>query len=554
MLAPLSVIGNRIMRGGKPFELRGVTRDTLEWGDGNWAGCGGDGHLASSDFAAIQTWGANAVRLPLSQANWLGRACDAQAYALMVDSAISAANGAGLYVILDLHWTDVQGQAPCGSGCTSGQQPMPDSDSVMFWSQVGARYASYPGVLFELYNTPHPNAMNGVVQPSEWECWQKGGCMVTSSTNPPVTYEAVGMQALYDAVHSAAPSSVVLAGGPDWASDLSGVLTGYGLTGTNLAYTIHVYTQYHYGTADWDSHFGKATQMFPVVATEFGSLDCSSGNTSALLQYFEAPMGNSQNRMSWTIWGWSAPGSCSQPSVINDWNGGPLVDDANATFARSLGNSQGQLVHDALLASAQSNAEPTATDVLALGDSITYGVNFPLAQSYPGALSGLLGSAYFVMNAGMPGDTVAASTGYPGMTARYEPFATPGEFQYCLFMGGVNDIGRGQSASTTFANATTLFGQIKAAGCKLGILKVTPFRGAPYGYDNPSAQGEAVTYNADLDSYCAANGAACLDTRAAIGDGATPPAILPQYDSGDHLHPNAAGYAALAKLARSVFP
>ncbi|HWE61123.1 MAG TPA: cellulase family glycosylhydrolase, partial [Chloroflexota bacterium] len=155
VLPALSVSGNHILRNGRVFSFHGVNRDTLEWGANNWGGCGGDGHFADQDFANIAAWGANAVRIPLSQAAWLGRRCNAAAYAGLVDGVIARANAHGLYVILDLHWSDVQGLAPCDAGCWSGQQPMPDPDSLSFWRQVAARYANTPGVLFNLYNEPH---------------------------------------------------------------------------------------------------------------------------------------------------------------------------------------------------------------------------------------------------------------------------------------------------------------------------------------------------------------------------------------------------------------
>ena len=37
-----------------------------------------------------------------------------------------------------------------------------------------------------------------------------------------------------------------------------------------------------------------------------------------------------------------------------------------------------------------------------------------------------------------------------------------------------------------------------------------------------------------------------IDFEAVLRDGQTPPHVLAQYDSGDHVHPNDAGYAAMA--------
>ena len=50
----------------------------------------------------------------------------------------------------------------------------------------------------------------------------------------------------------------------------------------------------------------------------------------------------------------------------------------------------------------------------------------------------------------------------------------------------------------------------------------------------------------------AASGALVVDMNAVVSDGATPAHILPAFDSGDHIHPNDAGYAAMARAANPV--
>ncbi len=143
------------------------------------------------------------------------------------------------------------------------------------------------------------------------------------------------MQKLYNTVRTRAPKNIVLIGGLDWAYDLSGVGKGYAIDGTNIVYDTHVYTQWHDTTDDWDQHFGYLATTHPVSATEFGSIDCTADVTKKLIDYFDAPRGDPENRMSWTIWSWNSPGECSQPTVLADWNGTPMPD-------------QGQLVYDKL--------------------------------------------------------------------------------------------------------------------------------------------------------------------------------------------------------------
>jgi endoglucanase len=318
-LPALSTSGASIMRSGKVFRFRGVNRDSLEWGLLNWGGCGGDGHFADRDFDLIKSWKATAVRIALSQAGWLGRSCSAADYARSVDAAIAKANARGMYAIVDLHWSDANGLSACALACPTGQQMMPDADSLVFWRSVARRYAGNPGVVFGLYNEPHDVS---------WSCWRNGGCQALTSPYASaglmLPYTAVGMQQLYDAVRRQGARNLVLVGGLDWAYDLSGVAGGYALSATNLAYDTHVYTRWHAAAADWDAHFGLLTGRYPVVSTEFGSSDCSTQDSLRLVQYFDAPMGRPENRMSWTIWSWNNPGSCAQPSIIADWNGTPM--------------------------------------------------------------------------------------------------------------------------------------------------------------------------------------------------------------------------------------
>jgi aryl-phospho-beta-D-glucosidase BglC (GH1 family) len=317
-LPTLTVSGNKIMRNGSPFRFVGVNRDTLEWGSVNYDGCGGDEHFLDSDFDAVKSWRATAVRLPLAQQAWLGRTCPASAYQAMVEDAVRRINARGMYAILDLHWTDAQGNNKCDyTYCVSGQQPMPDADSIVFWRQVAQRYAGWSGVMFGLFNEPHDVS---------WSCWRDGGCDVTPSpgTGSIWTYKAAGMQQLYDAVRSQGAQNLVLVAGLDYAYDLSGISAGASLNGSGIVYDTHVYTAFHSDVTDWNQHFGQLAATYPVSASEFGTNDCSADPITKLLNYFDAPQGQAQNAISWTAWSWSAPGSCQQPSVINDWTGTPI--------------------------------------------------------------------------------------------------------------------------------------------------------------------------------------------------------------------------------------
>jgi hypothetical protein len=328
VLPELVVEGNRIVQGGRSYHLYAISRGALLWGDNHPIGCNGDDHFHDTDLDLMKSWNINAVRIGLSQARWFGRACDVATYALRIDHAVEMANAHGLYAILELHWNDVGGRAPCDGTCFPGLQPMPDADSVQFWREVAARYGSNPGVVFDVFNEPAPPSA------SEWSCWKDGGCTVDARIVSGVTYVAAGMQALVDAVRTVAPKTVVIVAGPDSAEDLSGVAQGSAIAGAQVVYAVHMYKGRNYGPADWLARFGSLAATYPIMATELGSFDCSDDETMRLLDYLDAPLTDPTVRISWGIRAWNEPGNCALPSVIADWNGTPLGAQGQTIRAR----------------------------------------------------------------------------------------------------------------------------------------------------------------------------------------------------------------------------
>jgi hypothetical protein len=299
------VAGNTVCTaGGQAHLFHGVDRPSLEWSPT------GD-MLSASDFQLMNSdWNANVVRIALNQDFWLPDSPFASAtYQATVDNAVKWAEQAGMDVILDLHWSDGGVLGGCNGGC---QEMMADTNSITFWSQVAAIYKNDGRVLFELYNEPHDVS---------WPVWQSGG--MTSGG-----WTAAGMQQLYDAVRGAGADNLVIAGGLDYAYDLTGV-PQYRINGYNILYATHPYGgDPSKGGApekqpqQWDGRWGFLTQTDPVIVTEFGDgLDCGSdtkvdGYVQAVITYAD------QHSASWTAWAWYT-GGCSFPSIINDWQGTP---------------------------------------------------------------------------------------------------------------------------------------------------------------------------------------------------------------------------------------
>ncbi len=307
------VSGNTIYdSNNKPHLFRGVDRPSLEWQPTGQALSGSNG-IPASDFTNMAAWNANVVRLSLNQDFWLDGAAlittmgsTATAYQATVQAAVTNAEAAGLDVILDLHWSD-QGNLGVTTKCAlndtagcSGQQPMADANSIPFWTQVATMFKGDGRVLFELYNEP-----NNITP----QVWLSGG--TPSAGN----YQAVGMQTLYNTVRATGALNLVLIGGTTWAYDLTPVIDGMGVMGTNIVYVTHPYGQNAnaINSTLWGEYFAPATTLVPVMATEFGdTTECAGTYDQTIIPYFAS------HNMSWSAYAWWSATTCNPlPTLLS---------------------------------------------------------------------------------------------------------------------------------------------------------------------------------------------------------------------------------------------
>jgi len=286
-----STSGNKILDpNGKPILLRGVARPSLEWS------ATGE-HLSLSDYQLIKGWGANVVRLGLSQCYWLSTSSLYNAnYKSTIDQQVTWIKGLGLGVIIDLHWSN---QGVNSNSC--GQQTMLDSNSLTFWKEVATKYLNDPLVIFELYNEPHDVS---------WSVWKNGG--------DAGGYNTPGMLAAYNAVRATGANNVVIINGLNYAFDLTGIPAN-AISGSNIVYGTHPYDYSGKQVSDYDSAFGNLASTYPLIATEFGEYNCNPTYISNFIDYAN------RKSMSWTAWAWYVNG-CGFPSLIADWSGTPTAD------------------------------------------------------------------------------------------------------------------------------------------------------------------------------------------------------------------------------------
>jgi lysophospholipase L1-like esterase len=118
---------------------------------------------------------------------------------------------------------------------------------------------------------------------------------------------------------------------------------------------------------------------------------------------------------------------------------------------------------------------------------------------------------------------------------------------HIVVMEGINDIGNARTNPTPTSEDIIdaykqLIAQAHSKGLKIYGATLTPFYGAAYYTEVGEAKRQAV--NQWIRTSKAFD--AVIDFDAATRDPNDPKRLLATYDSCDHLHPNDAGYKAMA--------
>lgn len=201
--------------------------------------------------------------------------------------------------------------------------------------------------------------------------------------------------------------------------------------------------------------------------------------------------------------------------------------------------------------------------IVLFGDSITDGFasSTDLNRRWSDALAERLakaGTPRPVLNAGIGGNLVLNDSAWYGErgTARFgrDALDLPG-VGTVIVLEGLNDIGFSESDTPTYkpapevsaaeliAGHRTLIRAAKAKGVRVVGATLLPLGGSDH-YGERAAKvsdefNEWVRTSGEYDAY--------VDFDRALADPADGERIAPEYDSGDHLHPNDAGYRAMAR-------
>mgnify|MGYP003575888672 CR=1 FL=1 len=204
--------------------------------------------------------------------------------------------------------------------------------------------------------------------------------------------------------------------------------------------------------------------------------------------------------------------------------------------------------------------------LVAFGDSITEGAGATQskAMSWPDQLQRLLaasprGRCWAVANAGISGNRLLSNGRGPNALSRFERdvLGVPG-VTHVVLLEGINDIGKiadparaheQPSAAQIIAAHRQLLARAKAAGLEVIVGTLLPYEGAAYA-DAAGEQRRQV-----VNRWIRANARlydAVIDFDAAMQEPGKPNVMRLAWQIGDYLHPNDAGYTAMAKTALPV--
>jgi lysophospholipase L1-like esterase len=202
-------------------------------------------------------------------------------------------------------------------------------------------------------------------------------------------------------------------------------------------------------------------------------------------------------------------------------------------------------------------APADASLIVAFGDSITDGARSTpeTNHAWPTLLAARLAArkdtAHFaVANMGIGGNRLLRDVTGASALARFDrDVIGQSGVKWLVVLEGINDIGRGATVPAEAVTADELIGVHKQIierahthGIKVIGATLTPYEGASYSREEGEAIRQAV------NQWIRTSGAydAVVDFEAATRDPASPKKIRADFDPGDHLHPNDAGYQAMA--------
>ena len=222
-------------------------------------------HYNISEFAAIKSWGADSVRMQLSQP---GADPDDPKYdhdfVNKFIAGVKAARAAGLVVIVSIQDEEQSGE--------ESPADLPNAATRHVWATLAPQLNGDDGIVYEMFNEPRPKP-----SAANWASW------------------ADAMNAVVATIRDTGATNTLLADGLNFAETLDGVIP---LDDPlhRMAYSSHPYFHNRFDQSEraWNRKFGAVAARLPVIVGEWTSATtyfCDADTAAAahaMLRYMAA--------------------------------------------------------------------------------------------------------------------------------------------------------------------------------------------------------------------------------------------------------------------------
>jgi lysophospholipase L1-like esterase len=250
-----------------------------------------------------------------------------------------------------------------------------------------------------------------------------------------------------------------------------------------------------------------------------------------------------------------------QPVAVISYHGSAFTTNymtaGNTTTATTLTDAK-PFYNWQFLKDIDVKADAASAAVVTLGDSITDGAHSARDKNarWPDELARRLAAdkrtaGIGVINQGIGGNRVLHDNTGPSALARFDrDVLAQSSVKYLVILEAINDIGHAYTpknpneivtADDLIAGYAQMIERAHTHGIKVYGATLTPYVTA--GYSSPKGEEVRQTVNNWIRTSGKFDGV--IDFDKTITDPKNPGVFLPDYDSGDHLHPSDAGYKAM---------
>jgi hypothetical protein len=313
---PLSIAiqGNHFVNGsGQPIRLLGVNHPSSEYACVDGFGYN-DGHQDAADAAAVASWDATAVRVPLNEDCWLGingvkPGLGGAAYRRAVVRYVDLLHRHGIYVEVSLIWA-----AP-GANRATYQPGGPDEDHApAVWAGMARAFRNDRRVILAPWGETIVDA----------RCFLDGGVCEATYGPRNAPYRVAGMQQAVGVMRAAGYRGPIAIPGLDYANDLTHWLADEPRDRLHqLVAEAHVYGgNTCSSTACLERTMAPVARRVPLIFGEVGETydasSCGHANMARLLPWADA------HHVGYAAWTWDTWGSCE--ALISSYDGTPAHD------------------------------------------------------------------------------------------------------------------------------------------------------------------------------------------------------------------------------------